>query len=74
MRFDSMEGLRTYLLSAPNDFFGLMIRDCAATDRVQELARMMQEVLHDRFVSRGEQGPYQFGVSSPPQCPWSSQR
>jgi hypothetical protein len=74
MRFESMEELRTYLLSAPNDFLGLTIRDCAARDRVQELVRIMKEVLSQRFVGRAEQRPYEFGVSSPPQCPWSAQR
>jgi hypothetical protein len=69
MRFDSVEALRTYLRSAPNDFFGLTIRDCAVRDRAQELVRMMQEVLSERLVGRGDQRPYEFGVSSPPQCP-----
>jgi len=73
MRFESLEDLRTYLLSAPNDFFALTIRDCAASDRVQELMRIMLEVLSKRFVGRGAPQAYEFGVSSPPQCPWPSQ-
>ena len=71
-RFELMEDLRTYLLAASNDFFNVAIRDCAASDRVLELTRVMGEVISERFARRGEDGPYEFGVNSPPECPWSS--
>ena len=75
MRFEAMQDLRAYLLAAPNDFFNMAIRDCAARDRALEArARVMGEVISERFASRGQQTPYNFGVSSPPGCPWSSER
>jgi hypothetical protein len=73
MRFESIEELRTYLLDASNDFFSLRIQVCAAKDRVQELSRMMQEVIAARAARRNQSGmPYNFGVGSPPECPWTN--
>jgi len=60
MRFESIEDLRTYLLSASSDFMNLDIRDCAARDRVQQLMRVMQEVISDRFARRNQQADYEF--------------
>ena len=54
MPFESIEELRTYLLVAKNDFFNLGIRDCAAKDRVEELRRMMTEVISERAARRND--------------------
>ena len=71
MRFESIDDLRGYLLGAPNDFYGLFIGDCAAKDRVQELNRMMLEVIAVRAARRNQTGmPIDFGIGSPPECPW----
>ena len=75
MRFESTEDLRTYLLAASNDFLNIAIQDCAASDRVRELWRVMAEVISERFARRKEENKfYEFGISSPPACPWASER
>ena len=72
MPFESLGELRTYLLTASNDFFNIWIGDCAAKDRVEELMRMMTEVIAER-AARTKKSPsiYQFGIGAPPECPWS---
>jgi len=67
-QFESIEDLREYLLRAPNDFFGISIRDCAAKGRKQELMKVITDVLLTRRALRGETGPVEVGVASIP-CP-----
>jgi hypothetical protein len=75
MRFESTEDLRTYLLGASNDFLNIEIKDCAASDRVRELWRVMAGVISERFARRKEENKfYEFGIASPPACPWYSER
>lgn len=72
MPFESIDALRTYLLTATNDFYALSIRDCAASGRVEELSRVMMEVIGERAARKGQsQMPINFGVDSPPGCPWT---
>ena len=71
-RFESIEALREYLLRAPNDFFGISIRDCAAKGREQELMKVITDVLFVRRAQRGETGPVEVGVASIP-CPRAAQ-
>src|SRR5262245_9253660 len=59
IRFESIDELRKYLLNAPNDFYGFLIRDCAAKGREQELKNVVWGVLAERFARRGEDGPRQ---------------
>jgi hypothetical protein len=64
MRFASLDELRTYLLSAPKEFFGIHVRDCAAKSREQEVATVVAEVLFKRLAQK-RQGPIvQFEMSS----------
>jgi hypothetical protein len=69
MRFESIEELREYLLRAPNDFFGVFVRECEATSRQSEVMRVVVEVLNERMAARGQRGvPVQLGMGSVP-CP-----
>ena len=68
MRFESVEELREYLLSAPRDFYGVFFRDCAAKGREQELMKVISEVLFKRRAQREERGPVELGSGSVP-CP-----
>ena len=67
-RFESIEDLREYLLRAPNDFFGISIRDCAARGQEQELMKVITDVLFMRRAQRGETRPVEVGEMSIP-CP-----
>jgi hypothetical protein len=67
-RFESIEDLREYLARAPNDFFGISIRDCAAKGREQELMKVITDVLFMRRAQRGETRPVEVGLTSIP-CP-----
>src|SRR5688572_26719552 len=69
VRFESIDELRAYLLAAPNDFFNIDLRDCAAKDRVPELWGVMHEVLGERTARSGKTPmPYDAGTSWPAGC------
>ena len=68
MRFGSLEELRKYLSNAPNDFYSIFIRDCAAKGREQELKNAIFGVLLERRTRRGEEGPVNLRFGSIP-CP-----
>jgi hypothetical protein len=68
MRFESIEALRDYLASAPNDFYNIFIGDCAAKGREEELTRVIFGVLFERLKRRGEERPVDLGVGTIP-CP-----
>ena len=71
MRFGSIQELRAYLLAATNEFAELSLRDCAAKDLVEEVERMMNEVITERAARRNQPHyNYIFGIGSPPECPW----
>lgn len=60
MRFESIDELRTYLLNAPNEIYGVFVRDCAAKGREQEVLKVVIEVA----AQRGKDGPVNFSVGS----------
>ena len=69
MQFQSVEELRTYLLDASHEFYNIGVRDCAAKDRVEELARVMTEVIAERAARRNQDVfVYQFGIGWPEGC------
>jgi hypothetical protein len=69
MRFDSVDELREYLTRAPNDFFGVFVRECEATPRQSEVMRIVVDVLNARLAARGQRGtPVNLGMGSVP-CP-----
>ncbi len=71
MRFESVEELRQYLLSADNDFFGVFVGECGAQSRQPEVMRVVTEVLGRRLAARGQSGiPVNMEVASVP-CPGS---
>jgi hypothetical protein len=74
MPFESIAELRVYLLNASNDFFSIAVRDCAAKGRVEELSRMMTEVIGKRAQRSNREFAYQFGVGWPPGCAPDSRR
>jgi hypothetical protein len=54
MRFESLAALGEYLLSAPNDVFGISIKECNARSREAEVMRVVGEALGKRFAARGQ--------------------
>ena len=56
MRFETAEGLRTYLLAAPEDFKGTFLKDCAGRSRHREAQRVLVQSMQERQTARSGLG------------------